>query len=247
MNNEITLVNNISEYYSKSCSVLNEFGGPSIYFHVQAIKEQKHNFMSDRHIEMIYATLASWGMHRMGDPKKTKAKMVDYDPFWKSLINHQRIFSEYLNLKMESCSEEEYSDFLDVIKTIFLSLKVSISKSILVGHSKALAHVLPDLVPPMDRQYTIRFFTQDNQEFFTSSGNYKAVPFPSDHLDQYLAFKEYSLRMKQILDRCDKDQFEINPNTFNTSYPKIIDNVIMAFVKNVPKPVVSYPPLQPTR
>jgi hypothetical protein len=69
MSNETELVERIAYYYEKSLTVLDNFGGPSVYFHVQAIKQQEMGFMSDRHIEMIYATLASWGMHRMGDTR----------------------------------------------------------------------------------------------------------------------------------------------------------------------------------
>ena len=86
MNNEDELTGRLRYYYDLSLDVLKEFGGPSVYFHIQAIKEQEINFLSDRHIEMIYATLASWGMHRMGDPEETKAKMVEFDIFKQSLF-----------------------------------------------------------------------------------------------------------------------------------------------------------------
>jgi hypothetical protein len=107
-NNEIKLVKRISDYYDRSLTVLNEFGGPSVYFHVQAIKEQGLNFMSERHIEMIYATLASWGMHRMG---KTKTKMVKYDTFKQSLGRQRSRLFEFRELKMDECTEEQYRSY----------------------------------------------------------------------------------------------------------------------------------------
>ena len=116
MNNETELVRNISYYYSRSLSVFRDFGGPSIYFHIQAIKQQRLDFMSERHIEMIYATLASWGMHRMGDPNETKAKMVGFDDFRKSLISQRIGLSEFRKLKMEECSVKEYSAYIDGLK-----------------------------------------------------------------------------------------------------------------------------------
>lgn len=75
--NKDDLIQNLKYYYEKSLDILYEFGGPSIYFHVQCIREKKQNFLSDRHIELIYATLTAWGMHRMGDPKTTKTKLVE--------------------------------------------------------------------------------------------------------------------------------------------------------------------------
>lgn len=41
--------------------------------------------------------------------------------------------------------------------------------------------------------------------------------------------------MKALFDRCDHRLFRLD-GIFNTSFPKIIDNLIMAFVKDVPKP-----------
>jgi len=48
------------------------------------------------------------------------------------------------------------------------------------------------------------------------------------------------VRIKRMFDQCDRRLFEINPDTFNTSYPKIMDNVIVAFVKDVQKPAEAH-------
>lgn len=236
MHNEVKLVKNIAGYYSKSLGILREFGGPSVYFHCQAIEQQRHDFMSERHIEMIYATLASWGLHRMGDPDKTKAKMVEFQDFKQSLIEQRSNLTDFCELKMDLCTEEEYANHISSLETIYFALVVSVSESTLVAHSKTLAHILPDLIPPIDRQYTVRFFTQDNGNFFTHTGKYKTVTLPAGLDQQFSAFKGYCLRIKRMFDQCDKSLFEINPHTFNTSYPKIMDNIIVAFVKSVPKP-----------
>lgn len=237
MNNETELVKGISDYYKKSLTILDEFGGPSVYFHVRAIEQQELDFMSERHIEMIYATLASWGMHRMGDPKEVKAKMVEYDKFKQSLDHQQSRLFEFRGVKMDECTEQQYGSYLDGLEDVYKALRVSKSDSTLVAHSKTLAHILPHLIPPIDRKYTVRFFTQDKEEFFTKSGKYKSVNIPKDGENQFRVFKDYCLRIKRMFDKRDKHLFEINPLTFNTSYPKIMDNMIMAFVKSVPKPV----------
>ena len=79
--NEKKLIENSEYFYEKSSRVLNDFGGPSVYFHIQAIAEQQKDFLSLRHLEMIYATLASWGMHRMGDPEKSRTKLHSFESF----------------------------------------------------------------------------------------------------------------------------------------------------------------------
>jgi hypothetical protein len=43
--------------------------------------------------------------------------------------------------------------------SVLASLRVSTSATRIVAGSKALHHALPALVPPIDRQYTFRFFT----------------------------------------------------------------------------------------
>ena len=234
--NEDDLIKNIGHYYKCSLKVMKEFGGPSIYFHIQAINAQETDFLSDRHIEMIYATLASWGMHKMGDPDVTKAKMVDFPEFKQSIITHRDQFEKLSPMRMNLCSKEQYAGYLDDLKQIYYKLKVSISEATIVAHSKTLAHILPHLIPPIDRQYTIRFFTQEKKNFFTKSGKYRLVNLPQGIDAQFADFKKYCRKMKMLFDRCDHRLFTIDKETFNTSYPKIIDNLIMAFVKEVPKP-----------
>ena len=233
--NEQELVKNISLLYKRSLQVLNDFEGPSIYFHVQAIQEQKRAFLSFRHIEMIYATLASWGLHRMGDPRQTKTKMVKFEIFKKSLLAHQKLLTSLREATMTSTSEPEYQQILEELSPVYDSLMVSLSSSTLVANSKVLAHVLPDLIPPIDRQYTVRFFTQEPYQFFNKKGKFTNINLPAGKQEQFLLFKEYCVRIKRMVDRCDHQQFKLDPESFNTSYPKIMDNIIMAFIKEAPK------------
>jgi hypothetical protein len=234
--NEDDLITNIGHYYQRSLEVLKEFGGPSIYFHVQSIKEQEAAFLSDRHIEMIYATLASWGMHKMGNPDETKAKLVEYSDFRQSILRHRDLLHRLCSLQMDSCTQEQYQKYVDDLEQVYRTLKVSISEATIVAHSKTLAHILPNLIPPIDRQYTVRFFTQDNKHFFTKSGKFKLVSLPQGIDAQFADFKKYCCRIKMLLDRSDHHLFTIDKETFNTSFPKIMDNLIMAFVKDLPKP-----------
>lgn len=238
-NNEKELAENAQCYYDKSLDISNEFGGPSLYFHTQAIAEQKERFLSERHTEMIYATLSSWGMHRMGD-SSTKTKMVEFGAFKKSIESQRDPLARILPCKMHNCTLTEFADYIDSLHDVFFSLRVSISNALAVAHSKTLAHLLPDFIPPIDRQYTVRFFTQDKESFFIKKENkwkYRDVKdLPRDHEEQFALFKNYCCRIKQMLDGCDRSRFRLIPNSFNTSFPKIMDNMIVAFVKAVPRP-----------
>jgi len=244
VNNEEVLLSDLNHYYDLSVTVLQDFGGPSVYFHQQALQAQQRDFLGDRHIEMIYATLASWGMHRMGDPEDTKAKMVDFELFRTSILEHRDTLSNLRQYRIDGQTQEEYSSRLSDLRDIYFGVKVSISESTLVAHAKTLAHILPDLLPPIDRQYTVRFFTQDTTEFFTknkNSGkwNYRLVQIPGGTEAQFNMYVDLCCKIKSLFDECrnrNPNLFVVNGAGFNTSYPKIIDNLIMAFVKTVTPP-----------
>src|SRR5271168_3800132 len=59
-------------YFSGSHDQFLAFGGPWVYFHEQCLLAGAEKFLSLRHIEMLYATLTAWGMHRMGTRIKPK-------------------------------------------------------------------------------------------------------------------------------------------------------------------------------
>ena len=230
------LLARIDHYYALSVDIVGEFGGPSLYFHQEAVKVQKSDFLSFRHLEMMYATLASWGMHRMGDPEETKAKLVEFDEFRNSILNQRERLNEYKEYRFEEISNERYLEIFDDIKDVFLGLRISISNTILVANAKTLAHILPDLFPPLDRNFIVRFFTQDESEFFKGDGKYRTIQIPSGNERQFEMFKDLCNKIKELFGRCDKKLFCVNGVGFNTSYPKIMDNLIVAYVKSVPRP-----------
>ena len=230
--NDTALLADLQHYYDLSVDVLQDFGGPSVYFHQQTICAQSSDFLGDRHIEMIYATLVSWGMHRMGDPKDTKAKMVEFDAFSSSIRACRSRLESLRNERFENISASRYREILLGLKDVYGGLRVSISDSTLVAHAKTLAHILPALLPPIDRQYTVRFFTQDSTEFFTKNGNYRLPQVPDGLEAQFALFVDLSHKIKVLFDQCNRATLQVNGQGFNTSYPKIVDNLIMAFVKD---------------
>lgn len=247
VSNKEALLADLPYYYNSSVTVLQDFGGPSVYFHQQALQAQQTDFLGDRHIEMIYATLASWGMHRMGDPEDTKAKMVDFKIFRTSILKHRNMLRNLRQYRIDSQEQDEYGTLLSELRNLYCDLEVSISDSTLVANAKTLAHILPDLLPPIDRQYTVRFFTQDATEFFTknkNSGkwNYRLVQIPSGTEAQFKMYVDLCCKIKSLFDECRT----LNPNLlvadgtgFNTSYPKVVDNLLMSYVKEVTPPQVS--------
>ena len=175
-------------------------------------------------------------MHRMG---ATSTKMVEFSEFKMSVLENRTILEKLKSKSMARLSTSGYAEMLNSLDTAFKSLKVSKSKAMIVAHAKTLAHILPNLIPPIDRQYTIRFFTQDHSKFFGKDGKYTAVLIPENKDHQLEQFKDYALRIHRLHEKCSaKHLLKIDAAIFNTSVPKIMDNLIMCYVKSVPKPPV---------
>ena len=199
--------------------IVKDFGGPSLYFHQRSLDEQKKSFLQDTHLEMIYATLASWGMHRMGE---TKTKMVNFSDFKKSILAKQKDLESLRNQRLENVSKESVKELIVKLNEICFDLKVSVSNSRIVGNTKTLAHILPNIIPPIDRQYTIRFFKC--QDLTKTVGDFK-----NDEESSYFNF--IMERAHDFITHINNDERVIIDNEFNTSYPKIFDNLIVAYIK----------------
>lgn len=106
------------------------------------------------------------------------------------------------------------------IKEVFLSLRISISNVLIVANSKTMYHLLWDLIPPMDREHTIYFFRRN-----------KLVP--KYHEKQFDLFWEILIKIKEII--LSKEFQSLNIETTNKGFfkskPKIVDDLIMTYVK----------------
>ena len=223
------LLNNLNSYYEKSRSIPKHFGGPSIYFHRQCIKEcnNKKTFLSDRHIELIYATLASWGMHRMGNPKKMKTKLKVFSEFRKSIKAQEEKLWRLRKYDITKIGDNQLEKIINnEVKDIFFKLIVSEANSKLIAHAKTIHHLLPKLVPPMDHTYTMGFFSKSVPK--NEEKQYEL--FSKIIVEMHFLAKELAKRKKfSKLRNLKKD------GDFNTSYTKIIDNLIISWVKSHPQ------------
>jgi len=123
------------------------FDGPSLHFHLralEAVREQKLEAFS----ELVYATLVSWGMHRMG---RSGSKMTEFGVFANSI---RTVWPKILRLQGMVPHDLRQTDWED-LREIFKGLSCMASGTSLVGNSKVMAHALPNLVAPIDRRYTL--------------------------------------------------------------------------------------------
>lgn len=127
----------------------NVFNGPSLHFHLKALRARAAGDV-DAFTEYVYAVLASWGMHRNGS---RGSKMREYADFEKAVLNAWQASLSLTEASPGELSEAHWSD----LEAVFRSLTIMRSKSHLVAASKVMSHILPGLVAPIDREYTLRF------------------------------------------------------------------------------------------
>ncbi len=190
------------------------FSGPSLHFHRKAL-EFINSDDWERYLEYIYATLTSWGMHRMGGGPK----MQPFDVFATSM--------HLLKVDIFRARHFEYenTNWL-ALEKIFKGIDVMATRTRLVGNSKVMAHLMPNIVPPVDREYTL-YYLKGNTNI-TNNSDYEwnllkdfikdfFIPIASDPCFKQLAYSWIN-----------------NPEEYSwdTSVFKVIDNLIIGAVKS---------------
>ena len=193
------------------------FSGPSLYFHFRTLTRLREVgslsqlFEDVRYFEYLYATLTAWGLHRMG---QTSTKLVDFETFYGSLVEQRENILRLQHLKLTHMSQDDLSTVNDVVCEIISNINISQSGTQLVAGTKTLHHLLPDLIPPFDREHTLRFFY--NKTNFTSDTKVFREIYP--------LFVELGERNKEVIR-------QYLGKGFHSSAPKVIDNAIVGFVK----------------
>ena len=196
------------------------FPGPGLYFHEKAIERRRqHSTVADLlgdegFSEYVYAVLPSWGMHRMG---KQAAKVGDFHVMVESFRSCEAVIEHLWGLHISHVPEADVEGVAQRIWSVLGALRVSTSATRIVAGSKALHHLLPDLVPPIDRQYTFQFFTGQKA---VNSGDERAF------LEWFPYLAEIGRRAAlEIQDALDRGGF------MATSAAKVVDNAIIGFMQ----------------
>jgi hypothetical protein len=158
---------------------------------------------------LIMKTLKAWNMDQRG------AKLTTVENF-KQSISLNNVKENLIGLskyKIFSISGRQIeTEITGLLENVFLNLKVMESKRRLVGVSKALHFLLPNLVMPIDNKYTMNFFsisTDVNRELTT--------------------FKNIFVETFNITKGLYLTQDDVDGKKWNTSVPKLIDNAIIGF------------------
>ena len=181
----------------------------------------------------------------MGDPDTTKTKLTDWDEFHDSIVEQRTRLEPFRRFRMLGVSERDYSDAIVALKPYYRAFKLSVSAATVVVNSKALFHIFPDFIPPVDRQYTVRFFEQPPERWRDSKGKFRMVNLPPDFERQFDLFRKMCVGIKRLADQIEPAILERERLTHGVTAPKALDNAIVNYVKIVSKQR-SNPGLQPT-
>ena len=137
------------------------FSGPSVYFHTRTIESlRKHRsaadaLRDDSYLELLYATLTAWGLHRMGPGN---AKLLELEDIRRNLLECADLVRELESYRISDFGTLTVDEVTHMVTNLVASVRVSRARTFLVSSTKALHHLLPSLVPPVDREYTLSFF-----------------------------------------------------------------------------------------
>lgn len=208
--------------------------GPCLHFHkttIDYVRNHTEAFSiwlgNDKYFhELLYATLTAWGMNRSGGKGPV---LKDFDEFQTSLnrLSNLASLDQLRNVRIENFSIKHTTFVKDVFEALGDDTKCKIMASgpFVVASSKLLHHLIPDLFPPMDRQYTeyaMRRF----------SDKYK-IKGSIESFENFLQILEFfhdatvKITPKHIL-----DSWIIGKQTeytMNTSAPKVLDNAIVSY------------------
>jgi hypothetical protein len=190
---------------------------PSIYLYRKIFEKQKSAgyrveklILDQEFLELMYVTLVAWGMNTRA------AKMVDYDTFIDSIKKFGNSISQLEDKELCLLSEDGLERVLQQLKPIFMGLKVMKSKSNIVGVSKTIHFLLPRLVPPMDREYTMNFFY--------GHVNYKVGD------KEFVSFVILLQEFYKIARKINLNSEDVDGVLWNTTVPKLIDNAIIGYI-----------------
>jgi hypothetical protein len=159
-------------------------------------------------IELVYEMLIKFKMNSRG------AKLSELLDFKKSIKKHAKTIQSLAKYKLEKVKEED-DTLKDTISTLFCGLDLVATDSRLVTFSKAMHFLLPDLFMPIDRRYTIQFFYDG-----TMPNNQKEC-----FLQVFEQYRQFAQKHHEIL----KLQVD-KTSCWNRNLPKVIDNIIIAYV-----------------
>lgn len=182
----------------------------------------------DKFYDVIYDTLCAFGMNQQGARLRRPDQMRQSIKFWKKQLIElykYKIFlipsmKEYAVVPPSNQEDRIGYDIMALLRKVFCGLEVMESNRRIVGVSKALHFILPDLVIPMDGRYTMFWFFRNNV-------------FQKTPLDEFnKIFKVIFLEFYNEIRRLRLTQEDVDNDGWNASVPKLYDSAIIGFCQS---------------
>lgn len=185
-------------------------GGPSLYFYQKTISRVRDEDLEtllgdDSFIELLYATLTAWDMD------SRSASLEDFEEFWEEITVNKNKILTLSDFKLIEMNEKSFRNCKTTLKTVYNNLDLMKTSKKLVCNSKFLHFTLPDLVTPMDRKNTVKYFYETKS---TSRKRFFEIFDTSWKIAQRTNLEEHV------------------DDEFNLSEPKVIDNAINSFMRD---------------
>lgn len=100
----------------------------------------------------LLETLRAWRMGSRGAVMRTEMDI------WSACVRERDALNRLWSVSLDEVSDDALPEIQRETWGLIDRIRVGARKSNLVAASKTLHHVLPDLIPPIDRKYTLRFF-----------------------------------------------------------------------------------------
>lgn len=201
--------------------------GASGYFHERLIALVRSRgdaplrwVADDTHfVELLYALLAAWGMD------SRTARLSDFPDFARA-VRHlvaSPAFRVFEREHLRSFNDGHVKQLAPLWQTLMSEAKIMASESILVGSSKLLHHLLPDLFPPIDRTYTLAFLgALDQSERFRLSTFQCQRP----GLDVFCTVMRFFAHVARSVPGIEN---YLGKGPMSGSIPKVIDNAVITW------------------
>ncbi len=182
------------------------------YLYREILRTEFKDKFCQEFCELLYATLSAWNMNSRG------AKF--FSKFKNSIVTNEIALE---NLKGINLSEINTTPTRSNLLFLYDNLDlVAETKPKLVTFAKTLHFLLPDLVCPIDRTYTLNYF-------------YNNTNVPSNGENQFNRFWAIENEFSRFALHVDLVKF-INDDNGDFNIPKIIDNAIIGYCKLNIKP-----------
>lgn len=171
---------------------------------------------NDDFCRKLYNTLEAWNMNQRG------ARLNEFEIVKESVQQHGPYLIDLYENKLDSINSFEDKNgqkIMGDLEFVFYHLEIMKSKRRIVGVSKTMHFLLPDLVMPIDNTYTMPYF------YGTNKYNGKAEK-------EFQTFLDIFTKTHRITKDLKLTGNDIDGEKWNTAIPKLIDNAIIGFDKS---------------